>query len=389
MKKGRPSLLIAMLACFTSGALASTADEYLRSAQSQMESNNPGGAIENFKRAVQLDPDNTEALLGCASSEILTKHDLPQAKACLDRYTSIQGEDARARRLLAIYSFYVHDHAAAVKYFDKLIKSGQRAEPIMYYLRGESLFKLDRYAEAIRDFSMALEMEPDNQNAFQRRGAAIMAMTGDADLAKKDLEKAIELDPQVDRAYVSMEKGWILAKEGKHKNAIEQFDKALKSADSDPAFRASYLSARADSWKQSGNVDAAIKDYTEAITLDPAESRYIVSRAGLWQKKKEYRKAAQDYAAVLRSDPEDADSYLGLGTAYLSLDDQQFQAMDSLYRAGNLYAKKNDREGLMSVIEIMSKFDPQSPLMQRLYKLAYPELNEGVAPAPDRGRWKS
>lgn len=388
MKKSCPMLLAAVLIFSAHSAFASLAEEYLHSAQSQMDGNNPAGAIENFKRAVKLDPNNTEALLGYASSEILTKHDLPQAKACLDRYISMVGEDERARRLLAVYSFYVHDYASAVQYFDGLITPGQKAEPVTHYLRGESLLKLGRYPEAIRDFSAVLEIEPDNESAFQRRGAAIMAMTGDADLAEKDIQKAIEIDPQADMAYVSMEKGLLLAGAGKHKQAIEQFDKALKSPDSVPAFRAAYLTARADSWAELGNLDAAIKDYTEAISLDPAESRAVASRAGLWQKKKEYRRAAQDYAAVLQTDPESAEAYLGLGTAYLSSGDQKFQAMDSLYRAGNLYAKRNDRAGLMSAIEMMSRSDPQSPLMQRLYKLAYPELNESIMPDPDAGRLK-
>src|SRR3989338_11325418 len=158
MMKGRSILLTAIFACAASCALASTADEYLRSAQSQMDGDNPGGAIENFKRAVELDPDNPEALLGCASSEILAKHDLPQAKSCLDRYTGMMGEDERAHRLLAVYSFYVQNYTAAVKYFDGLIDPGRSTEPIMHYLRGESFFRLERYSDAVRDFSRVLEM---------------------------------------------------------------------------------------------------------------------------------------------------------------------------------------------------------------------------------------
>jgi tetratricopeptide (TPR) repeat protein len=52
--------------------------------------------------------------------------------------------------------------------------------------------------------------------------------------------------------------------------------------------------------------DKAIKDYTEAIRIDPENARAFNNRGNAWYAKKEYDKAMKDYDEAIRLDPTDA-----------------------------------------------------------------------------------
>jgi len=60
--------------------------------------------------------------------------------------------------------------------------------------RGVALYHLDRFEEALHDFSRALELDPRNVRSLQLRGA-VYVRTGQNEKAMADLSRALELDP--------------------------------------------------------------------------------------------------------------------------------------------------------------------------------------------------
>jgi tetratricopeptide (TPR) repeat protein len=89
--------------------------------------------------------------------------------------------------------------------------------------------------------------------------------------------------------------------------AIRDFDEAIRL---DPTFALAF-NHRGNAWEDKGDLDRAIRDYTEAIRLGLKDVRLarkdpsvFVNRANLWQVKKEYAKALADYDEALRIDPE-------------------------------------------------------------------------------------
>jgi tetratricopeptide (TPR) repeat protein len=69
-------------------------------------------------------------------------------------------------------------------------------------------------------------------------------------------------------------------------------------------------------WFFESNYDKAIKDFDEAIRLDPKHSRAYYSRGNAWDKKGEYDKAIQDYNEAIRLNPKYADAYYSRGIAW-------------------------------------------------------------------------
>jgi tetratricopeptide (TPR) repeat protein len=62
--------------------------------------------------------------------------------------------------------------------------------------------------------------------------------------------------------------------------------------------------------------DRAIGDYSQAIQLDPTNSRAYRNRGGAYYLKRDYRRAIADFGEAIRLDPNDASAYTARANAY-------------------------------------------------------------------------
>jgi tetratricopeptide (TPR) repeat protein len=59
-----------------------------------------------------------------------------------------------------------------------------------------------------------------------------------------------------------------------------------------------------------------MKDYDEAIRLNPKNATFFVNRAGLFQDRRDYDHAIKDYDEAIRLNPRYANALYGRGIAY-------------------------------------------------------------------------
>ena len=78
---------------------------------------------------------------------------------------------------------------------------------------------------AIADLNGAIELRPDDAEAYRTRGVAY-AEKGEYDLAIADLNKAIELKPDYIEAYFL--RGLVHGMRGEKENAIKDFERFLE-----------------------------------------------------------------------------------------------------------------------------------------------------------------
>lgn len=76
------------------------------------------------------------------------------------------------------------------------------------------------------------------------------------------------------------------------------------------------LAARGDDHAQSGDLDEAIADYTEAIKLDARYAHAYSGRASAWMRKHEHRKAIDDYSVAIALEPRNPFHYLSRGQVW-------------------------------------------------------------------------
>jgi type III secretion system low calcium response chaperone LcrH/SycD len=72
---------------------------------------------------------------------------------------------------------------------------GNPYDPYFYAMLGVIYTKLDMHEEAAQEFSIAIELDPEDINSYVNRGELLL-QHGEFEYAMEDLKAAIELDPE-------------------------------------------------------------------------------------------------------------------------------------------------------------------------------------------------
>lgn len=102
-----------------------------------------------------------------------------------------------------------------------LNESWNHNESIPYITLGDSLLIWGRFNESIRAYDIALRLNQSDEYSWYNKGEALYAL-GKYDEAMKVINKTIEINPQLAGA-VLYDKGLIFNKLGRHEEAIEAF----------------------------------------------------------------------------------------------------------------------------------------------------------------------
>jgi tetratricopeptide (TPR) repeat protein len=100
-----------------------------------------------------------------------------------------------------------------------------------YYESGIKKNLDGRYDEAIVDYTRAAELDPNDENAFLRRGELFYKVLKRYEKALTDFESAIRLNP--DNAYSYLQRGIVRCHLLQFAEALEDFDKAIGLAPND------------------------------------------------------------------------------------------------------------------------------------------------------------
>ena len=169
------------------------------------------------------------------------------------------------------------EYGRSIDSFSKVLELAPAGEENnrIYYMRGRSYLKDRQYDKAIYDFSKALELtgEGDKNLRF-----LILEMRGDAYSGKntwvnaiQDYSVALTLQWEHENAkYVYLNRGWAFLNNGDLEPAIKDFTKAI-SIDSKLA-EAYY--GRGTAWLNKRDLQRALEDAKEALKLKPDVAKY-------------------------------------------------------------------------------------------------------------------
>lgn len=203
------------------------------------------------------------------------------------------------------------------------------------------------YMKAIEYYQAANKISP-NDVAYYRIACCYEEL-GDYDEALKNIEQAIEIDPN-DDDYVS-EKADLLYDMGRGKEAIAAYDQYIKV---NPEFFGGYY--RRGFLKDNLNdVDGAIEDYSMAIALEPDYAYAYLGRADKFLLKGDTTAAHEDYRKVVALDTICSDAncaqfaLMGLGERDKAKDFEKrilekSPSAGNYYDAACLYARMGERD---------------------------------------------
>jgi tetratricopeptide (TPR) repeat protein len=250
---------------------------------------NPQAALDDFDRAIELDPRYV-AIVYFGKGNIHSE--LYDYEAAIAEYTY-------AIELIPWY---------ADAYFNR---------GWIYYTQGN-------LQAALADYSRAIEIDPvgpQRVGAYVGRGI-IYAKLGDLEAALTDFERAIELDPQYALAYAN--RGLAHAALGDLEAALADYTRAIEL---DPQYTWAY-NWRGDTYYNLGNFEAALADFTRAIELDPQYTWAYNNRANTYRVLGDYEAAFADFGRAIELDPQFEPAYTNRGLAYYQQDNYQAALAD-------------------------------------------------------------
>ena len=187
---------------------------------------------------------------------------------------------------------------------------------------GMTLFKLERYEEALDIVDTSLELKPENPAEWSNRGFVLSALGRNKE-ALEAFEKALALDPKSPKILTSQ--GIVYFRMGLLKKALEIFDCALETEHrkaSDWACkipRFSFFSRNkapimkpdnAETWYWKGSVllelgekEKALNAFRVALESDPDHLNSLLSGGDLLCEFAEYGEAFKCYVLALKLSP--------------------------------------------------------------------------------------
>jgi tetratricopeptide (TPR) repeat protein len=233
-------------------------------------------AIPYLRKAANSDPTNLGFRMALAQSCLSSK----QYQCVLDVYREIlnlNAESAEADMLAGEALDEMKNTSGAIEQFRAAVKANPR-EPNAHFGLGYLLWTQNQFEEAATEFEAELANFPDNAQA--------LAFLADSDIhlgrpeeALPLAEKAIQIDPDVERAHVDL--AILYSNNGRREDAVREFKAAikLKPNDADTHWRLARL------YQAMGRKEEAKIEFEKTSNLHKAENDSIFTKLKAAQEK--------------------------------------------------------------------------------------------------------
>ncbi len=197
--------------------------------------------------------DDVASLVASAKKKI-SKGDYQGARVDLNKAIELSPRDHRLFALRGIVYSALERYERAIQDYDTAISLDPQ-NALYYDLRGQANLGIKQYEAAIADYTRIIELDPSSSKSYIKRGQAYQA-SGNAEKAVADFNKAVALNPNDADAY--------------YYRGILYFDASKQASDQKPLI---FISSQADDLR-----NQAMKDYNQAIKLNPRVPSYYYSR---------------------------------------------------------------------------------------------------------------
>lgn len=256
---------------------------------------------------VNIDSDD---ILKWLSKDSQEKSELVAQMEALRKANAEQEKQiAELKRRLAHSTTKEDEELIAQKFADedKIFLANQKVE------EGWKLWDKKDFNEASKLFGEAIELNPDNAEAWRGRGTALNDLK-QYEQAVKYHDKAVELNPNYDRVYNN--RGWNYCCLKQYERAIPDLDKAIELNPNNAKAYNNRGIAYMDGLKQ---YERAVQDFTKAIELNPKYYYAYNNRGISYRYLKEYNKAVDNFSKAIELNPNYAKAYNNRSWAYLGL----------------------------------------------------------------------
>ena len=182
------------------------------------------GAIENFYRAIKINPDYANAYNNRAN----VRHELGDDPGAFEDYTNailLKPNCPDFHNNLGIISSNSDDYRGARVAHTRAIQLNRRYAQA-YNDRGVNNLDTDNLEEALKDFTKAIELNADYALAWNNRGDVYFLKLGDLQKALDDYTQAAGLNPKNPKTFYNL--GIIHCRLGNKEKALEDYNQAIE-----------------------------------------------------------------------------------------------------------------------------------------------------------------
>jgi len=335
-------------------AFSQNAKKFYKTGEEFILTGNFKDAIDQFTKALDLQPDFADAYLARANAYekigMLKEaaEDYDRSSTFLSKNTDVFYQSARLNFLLGEYQKAIDKADASI-----ILK---KTNPDGYIVKAKSLMALGRYEEAMATCNTALTLKETAENFYLR--GLINAELGRFSAAEEDFIKTVGRDPRHVNAYISLAE--LRLQLDKVQFALNHVNNAIGL---DPNNRRAYL-VRSKIYVRQMDYPKAIDDISKNLLMNPDDEEMYFVRGCYYQDFTQHPNAINDFTKVLMINPKNAEALYKRAYSYEQI--------------GNFKAAIKDYEALSS----LSEFDEEAKRLLketegRLFEL-YRETNKPV-----------
>lgn len=312
-------------------------------------------AVENFQKAVEIDPTLGEAYYWMAFSYF--KHTPPMleeaGEAILKAKELKVGDGVKPEEVESLHT------SIWTEAFNKGVNANKRITEFKKELAAAEdeaeKAKIEESIEKNKEimfegFELAKKIDPEKETTFVNL-AALYLQYDNTEKAVENIQVLIDRKSEEENVYINA--GAIYMKEKDYDEAIKYLAKGVENIPEDKiTYKVYDYMARA--YMAMDDADNAIKMYETAKTKKDGDTQDVYGTLGsLYYQKKNYEKAIENFDKVMEIDPENTDNLYNIGVTALKLEDydkavEAFQALtefepdnaDHWSLLGSCYAKR-------------------------------------------------
>ena len=292
-------------------------EQYFNQGITLVNQENYQQAIEQFTRALSLNPNHANAYVNRAFAQM----ELGEYQQAIDDF----------KEAIRLNPNHVDAHQHLNNAKNRLV--------YQYFNQGINLVNKENCQQAIEQFTRALTLNPNHTDAYVWRSNAYIQLDQyeQIDLYQQTIElctQIISIDPHNIPAYVR--RGFAHLSLGEYQQAVDEFEEVIRL---NPNYADAYVN-RANAYNYLKNYEQALNDCNQAIRLNPNYADAYINRAFAQMELGEYQQAIDDFKEAIRLNPNHVDAHQHLNNAKNRLVYQYFN------QGINLVNKENCQQAI-------------------------------------------
>ena len=326
-------------------------------------SQNSTEALAAYKKALEIDADNEDAMTGMA--QVYT--DLGDSKAAADLLRKVADKNPNPRSLMSLANVYeqMKDYSLAAEMLRRALQQQPGNSDLKHALAQDLLFS-DQADDALKVYQDLVEEDPKDEQALLRI-SKIYQQKRDFAKAHEAADKAKELDPN--NLEIQYNEVTLLAFEGRTAEAVKTLKGILeatakKSYSSDERNnRISLLDALGGLYQKTEQFNLAAEAYRQMAELDPdVAPRASAEVVETYRLAKDFAKAEAEADAASKKYPNDR----LVRSVHASLLADMGRTDQAVAETKKLLDGKNDRDTYINLAQIYDKAKNYSEMAKML-----------------------